>query len=128
MPASQDHTSKPPTCDCESCAWRASRLASSPQPPVREPAPLAELPAPEPVHCAKRLGKDGGYHDYNVARGLAAKGREYSAEDRTGVLAAYEKAAENGHIGAQLELGWRRFESLYMGDAPTPDERELYGG
>jgi hypothetical protein len=98
----------------------ADSPSSSPEPVTKnvEPKP----PAVE-VDCPKRAG-DGAARIHGKARAAdrEAKGPEFNAK----AFALYKEAAERGHLASQYEIGWRMFESLYMGDEPTPDQREEY--
>jgi hypothetical protein len=92
------------------------------------PEPVAKGPEPEPaaaveVECPTRAG-DGGVQVYEEARAADKEPKEH--EFNTKAFAPYKDAAERGHLGSQYEIGWRMFESLYMGDEATPDQRKEY--
>jgi hypothetical protein len=102
-------------------------------------APVPDRPAPEEqtgssetpevvspkVDCPKREGDGGsGIHDQARAADQGHKGPEFNSK----AFALYKEAAEDGHLAAQYEIGWRMFEALYMGDEATPDQRDTYVG
>ena len=116
---------------------------SSPDVVTDEPEPDGE-PATEPrtrrsgskeakakgaLEC-EPLG-DAAVADEAHARGVAtlkeaSDGEHYRVEPFAEGMEQLRRAAELGHRGAQSLFGRRSFESMFLVEAPRPEEREAY--
>jgi len=81
---------------------------------------------PECVSLVEAEVADDAY-----ARGVAKleearDGEHYLAEPFDEAMGALESAAKQGHRGAQSLFGRRMFETMFMSQAPQPEERQSY--
>lgn len=114
------------------CQPSTSTVSPEPTEPTATPDTSADEqadPATTDDDCPSLVEDDVANEAYERGVALleeARDGEHYRAEPFEQGLGALLTAAEQGHRGAQSLYGRRRFESLFMAQAPTEAERDDY--